>query len=210
MSEFEKTWKGGGTNFGGRLKESLQPQKDLKRKVHHAVRAMDNQGRRMDTNIVGLQQKDRQYYGKIVEALKQADKDRATFYANELAEVRKTLRSMRQAKLALEQVSLRLTTVKDVGDLASTLGPAISVLRSLRGALSGVFPSVDEEFGAISDLMHTLVSDVGQMGGIGVSATTATEEAEKILKDAERQVETDMKEQLPSVPEMEGTTGIQF
>lgn len=210
MSDFEKTWKGGGSNFGGRLKETLQPQKDLKRKVNHAVRAMDNQGRRMDTNIVGLQQKDRQYYGKIVEALKQSDKDRATFYANELAEVRKTLRSMRQAKLALEQVSLRLTTVKDVGDLASTLGPAISVLRSLRGALSGVFPSVDEEFGAISDLMHTLVSDVGQMGGIGVSATTATEEAEKILKDAERQVETDMKEQLPSVPEMEGTTGIQF
>jgi division protein CdvB (Snf7/Vps24/ESCRT-III family) len=188
----------------------LQPEGDLRNKIKSAVRAMDNQGRRMDTNIVRLQQKDKQYYSKIVESLKEADRDRATFYANELAEVRKALRSMRKAKLALEQVSLRLGTVQDIGDLASTLGPAINVLGSLRGALSGVFPSVDEEFSAISDLMHSLVTDVGEMGGVGISPTTASEEAERILRDAEQQVETDMKDELPSVPEMESTSDIQF
>ena len=56
------------------------------------------------------------------------DRNRAALYANELAEVRKALRSINQAKLAIEQISLRIGTVKDIGDIVVTLAPAMSVI----------------------------------------------------------------------------------
>ena len=36
------------------------------------------------------------------------------------------------AKLALEQITLRLRTVSELGDVVSTLGPAVGVLRSVK------------------------------------------------------------------------------
>ncbi len=204
MSKFEKTWKGGEPGIADKLKESLKPDTQVRKKVQNVVRAMETQNRKMNTSIVNLQNKDKGYYNKMLDALRKYDRERATFYANEIAEVRKALKSMKHARLALEQISLRMSTVKDIGDLVATLGPALSVLRSIKGTLSNVLPTADEEFGVITDLMSGLVADVGQMGGITMDFTASSDEAEKILRDAERQVELEMKERLPSVPVEEG------
>ncbi len=200
LSKFEKNWKGGEPGITEKLKESLRPETQVRKKVQGVIRAMETQNRKMNTSITNLQNKDKGYYSKMLDALRNYDRERATFYANEIAEVRKALKSMKHARLALEQISLRMSTVKDIGDLVATLGPALSVLQSIKGTLSNVLPSADEEFGAITDLMSGLVADVGQMGGITMNFTASSDEAENILKDAERQVEIEMKERLPSVP----------
>ncbi|MFQ5871341.1 MAG: Snf7 family protein [Candidatus Geothermarchaeales archaeon] len=200
MTEFEKAWAGKDSGIQEKVKEALKPKTQIRGRIDGAVRALDLQSRKLDIALVSLKEKDKHYYNKIVDALRTYDRNRATLYANELAEVRKALRSINQAKLAIEQISLRLTTVKDIGDIAVTLAPAMSVLRSVKGSISTILPQADEEFNSISDLLSSILVDAGQMGGITLNFSSANAEAEKILGEAEVQVEQEMKEKLPSVP----------
>jgi len=200
MTEFEKAWAGKDSGIQEKVKEALKPKTQIRGRIDGAVRALDLQSRKLDIALVSLKEKDKHYYNKIVDALRTYDRNRATLYANELAEVRKALRSINQAKLAIEQISLRLTTVKDIGDIAVTLAPAMSVLRSVKGSISTILPQADEEFNSISDLLSSILVDAGQMGGITLNFSSANAEAEKILGEAEIQVEQEMKEKLPSVP----------
>ncbi len=203
MVSFEEAWKGQRGKATSKLKSSLTPQRQIRDKIGAAVRAMENQSRKLDTASASLQRKDRNYYDKVIRALRDHDRKRAILYANELVEVRKALRSINQGKLAMEQISLRLSTVKDVGDIVSTLAPAMSVIRSVRGAITSVVPKADEEFNNLSDILSSILVDAGQMGGLTLNFSAANMEAEKILRDAEVQVEKEMKEKLPSVPTAE-------
>jgi division protein CdvB (Snf7/Vps24/ESCRT-III family) len=206
---FEKTWSGKQGGVQDKFKDALQPKTQLRNKIDSAVRALDLQSRKLDIALVSLKEKDKHYYNKIVDALRAYDRNRASLYANELAEVRKTLRSINQSKLAIEQIGLRLSTVKDIGDIVVTLAPAMSVIKSVKGSLSDVLPQADNEFNTISDLLSSILVDAGQMGGITLNFSTANEEAERILRDAQTQVETEMKEKLPSVPGIE-VEGVRF
>ncbi len=199
MSNFEKSWKGD-RGIGDKLRESLRPQGQLKAKISKAVYAINNQDRKLNTLLTNLQKKDRDYYRRILEALKTHDRDRATTYANELAAIRNSQKTINHAKLAIEQISARLGTVKDIGDLVATLAPAMSIIKSVSGTLSTVIPQADDEFNAISDLLSSALTDATQMSGISLDFAATNEEAEEILKQAEIQVEREMKERLPAVP----------
>ena len=200
LVNFEKSWLGRDESIQSKLKDALQPKTQLRNRIDSAVRALDLQGRKLDIAFHSLREKDKHYYNKIVDAMRTYDRNRAALYANELAEVRKALRSINQAKLAIEQISLRIGTVKDIGDIVVTLAPAMSVIKNVKGSLSNVLPQADDEFNTISDLLSSILVDAGQTGGITLNFSAANDEAEKILADAEGQVESEMKEKLPSVP----------
>ncbi len=200
LVNFEKSWLGRDESIQSKLKDALQPKTQLRNRIDSAVRALDLQGRKLDIAFHSLREKDKHYYNKIVDAMRTYDRNRAALYANELAEVRKALRSINQAKLAIEQISLRIGTVKDIGDIVVTLAPAMSVIKNVKGSLSNVLPQADDEFNTISDLLSSILVDAGQTGGITLNFSAANDEAEKILSDAEGQVESEMKEKLPSVP----------
>lgn len=200
LVNFEKSWLGRDESIQSKLKGALQPKTQLRNRIDSAVRALDLQGRKLDIAFHSLREKDKHYYNKIVDAMRTYDRNRAALYANELAEVRKALRSINQAKLAIEQISLRIGTVKDIGDIVVTLAPAMSVIKNVKGSLSNVLPQADDEFNTISDLLSSILVDAGQTGGITLNFSAANDEAEKILADAEGQVESEMKEKLPSVP----------
>ncbi|MFQ5710956.1 MAG: Snf7 family protein [Candidatus Geothermarchaeales archaeon] len=206
MTEFEKMWSGKDSGVRRKIKASLKPKTQLRNRLESAVRALDLQSRKLDIAVVSLKEKDRLYYSKIVDALRMHDRSRAALYANELTEVRKALRSINQAKLAMEQISLRLGTVKEIGDIVVTLAPAMSVIKSVRGNLAEILPQADDEFNSISDMLSSILVDAGQMGGITLNFSTANDEAEKILKEAETHVEREMREKLPSVPSVPITT----
>lgn len=204
-SDFEKRWKDSGKGFPERLKETLRPETNLKGKLQRATRRIDGQGSKLKSRIDGLVEKDRKYYRKILEALRKNDQEKAAALANELAQIRQTRRILGQASLALEQITLRLDTVQSIGDIASTVAPAISTLRSIGKNIKGFFPQVDEELGQIQGELSTILSDAGGIGGLHIDFKAANEEAERILRQAEIQVEDEMKDRLPSVPKTEET-----
>lgn len=209
MVEFEKAWAGKDSGIRSRLMKSLKPKKEMRDKIGKAIRALDIQRGKLDHARSSLEQKDKRYFNKVVKALKAHRKKRAILYANEMVEVRKALRSINQTRLAIEQISLRLGTVRDVGDIVATVAPAMSVIKSVRGNLSRVIPKADEEFDILSDMLGSILVDAGQMGGLTLNFSTANVEADKILSEAEKQVEKEMRVKFPSVPEIE-REGIRF
>src|SRR3990172_10264857 len=146
MSErFAKKWESRReeNSFVNTLRETVQPQQPLKPRLDHATKKLDMQVQRLDQASERFTQKDRTLFAKIVDAYAKHDTAHANIYTNELAELPKMEKLVMNARLALDQVTLRIRTVTEFGDMVSTLGPVIGVLRSVSTGLVGVFPEAE-------------------------------------------------------------------
>jgi division protein CdvB (Snf7/Vps24/ESCRT-III family) len=79
--------------------------------------------------------------------------------SNELAEVRKVSRTLGQAKMAFEQVSMRLSTIHDMGDVMVALGPAITSIKSIKPGLGKFVPGADSEINTMQTLLNGIMME---------------------------------------------------
>lgn len=203
MSErFAKKWerKRDEKSFVNSLREAVRQPPPLKPRMDYAIRRLDLQINRLDQATDRFSKKDKALFGKIVAAYAKHDTARANIYANELAEVRKMEKTVMNARLALDQVQLRLQTVTEFGDIVATLGPAIGVLRSVRAGLVGVLPEAENELGDISNMLSGLMFDVGQSSGLNLNFNSVNEDAAKILQEAATVAEQKINANLPDLP----------
>jgi division protein CdvB (Snf7/Vps24/ESCRT-III family) len=203
MSErFAKKWesKRDETSFVDTIRATVTPPPPLKPRMNYAIRRLDLQIHKLDQAAERFSQKDKALFGKIVGAYGKHDTARANIYANELAEVRKMERIVMNAKLALDQVQLRLQTVTEFGDIVATLGPAIGVLRSVSAGLVGVLPEAENELGDISNMLSGLMFEVGQSSGLSLNFNSVNEDAAKILAEAATVAEQKISANLPNLP----------
>ena len=199
---FAKKWesKREDKSFIGTIRGSMQPPQPLKPRLDHAVRRLELQINRLDQASERFSQKDRSLFAKIVDAYAKHDTAHANIYANELAEVRKMEKLVMNARLALDQVVLRMRTVTEFGDLVSTLGPCISVLRSVNVGLCGVLPEAENELGDISNMLSGLMFDCGTSSGMSLNFNSVNEDASKILSEAAAVAEQKISANLPELP----------
>ena len=203
MSErFAKKWetKRDTTSFISNVKETVIPPAPLKSRLDNAIRRLDLQVHKLDQSSDRFSQKDRALFTKIVAAYEQHDTAHANIYANELAEVRKMERLVMNARLALDQVLLRMRTVTEFGDLVTTLGPCISVLRSVNVGLCGVLPEAENELGDIGNMLSGLMFDCGASSGMSLNFNNVNEDASKILEEAAVVAEQKINAKLPDLP----------
>jgi division protein CdvB (Snf7/Vps24/ESCRT-III family) len=104
------------------------------------------------------------------------------------------------ARLALEQIVLRLKTVSELGDVVSTLAPAVGVLRTVRTGMASVFPEAERELGSIGNLLSGIIIDAGQSSGLTINFETANDDAQKIMTEAATVAEQKIKEKFPDLP----------
>lgn len=201
MSQFASKWaKPQTSGFGERIKDSVRPAGPLKPRLEQAVRQIQIQTSRLDQTATKLRERDASIFNKVVANIQKHDMDHATVYANELAEVRKMNKMVTSAKLALEQIVLRLNTVQELGDVVVTLTPAMAVIKNVKSGLMTVLPEAEHEIGEISGLLSGILVDAGQMGGYTLNFEAAGEEAEKILGEASAVAEQRMKDKFPDLP----------
>lgn len=201
MSQFASKWaKPQASGFGERIKDSVRPAGPLKPRLEQAVRQIQIQISRLDQTATKLRERDASIFNKVVANIQKHDMDHATVYANELAEVRKMNKMVTSAKLALEQIVLRLNTVQELGDVVVTLTPAMAVIKNVKSGLMTVLPEAEHEIGEISGLLSGILVDAGQMGGYTLNFEAAGEEAEKILGEASAVAEQRMKDKFPDLP----------
>lgn len=143
---------------------------------------------------------DREIFDKCVKAEMGHDNARAAMYANECAEVRKMAKVTLQCQLALEQVTLRLETIQEFGDIAAMMGPVASVVRSIRSQIAGVIPEVGFELGEVGEMLNGMVMEVGDTYGNSYDVEAASGEAQRILTEAGAIAEQRMKERFPELP----------
>jgi division protein CdvB (Snf7/Vps24/ESCRT-III family) len=203
MSEkFAKKWGEGldDTPISTKIKEAVRPPGPLKPRLDFAVKRMELQIQRLDKASDRFSERDKSIFAKIVNAYTKHDMARANVFANELAEIRKMEKMIIHARLALEQIVLRLSTVSELGDVVSTLAPAISVLRSVKSGMSAVFPEAERELGSIGNLLGGIMMDAGYNSGMNIDFNTASEDAQKIMTEAASVAEQKVKEKFPDLP----------
>jgi len=186
--------------FTGRIKEAVKPPGPLKPRLDFAVRRIELQTQKLDQATERFSQRDKAIFARIVDSYTKHDTARANVFANELAEIRKMEKLIMNARLALEQIVLRLRTVSELGDVVTTLGPAVGVLRSVRAGLASVFPEAENELGEIGNLLSGIMIEAGQSSGMTLNFDTVNEDAQKILTEASTVAEQRIKEKFPELP----------
>ena len=186
--------------FANRIKDAVKPPGPLKPRLDFAVRRIELQVQKLDQATDRFSQRDKAIFARIVDAYTKHDSARANVFANELAEVRKMSKLIMNAKLALEQITLRLRTVSELGDVVSTLGPAVGVLRSVKAGLVSVFPEAESELGEIGNMLSGLMFDAGTSGGGSLNFDNVSEDASKILNEAACVAEQKVSANFPDLP----------
>ncbi len=199
---FDNKWvKPQGDGVGHRLLEGMKPQTPLKPRIEEAQKKLQMQITKLDSISARMHEKDQVIFKRIVMAMQSHDGSHARVLSGELSQIRKMNKMITSAKLALEQIQLRLNTMTELGDVVVTLSPAMSVIKGLQSGLSGMMPEADQSFSQISDLLGSIMTDSGQIpsGEIG-SFSTANEDTVRIMEEASAIVEMNMKNKFPDLP----------
>ncbi len=186
MARFRSLWQRNSDSerTGARIKGGLKSSEPIKTRLELATRQIQQQVIRLDQTIAKLKEKDRSIFSSIVTSIQRNDDLRANMLASELMEIRKMRNIATQLKLALEQLTLRLTTVTDLGDLAATLSPALDSIKNIRPGIASLIPDAEHEIGEVSGLLSELVVEAGQVNTPRLDFETANEDAEKLLVHA--------------------------
>ncbi|MDG6940080.1 MAG: hypothetical protein JRN39_06745 [Nitrososphaerota archaeon] len=203
MSEFMKRWSSPNSQtFGEKVREAVKPSGPLKPRIDAAVRSIHIQISKLDATSNRLKERDGSLFNKVVGSIQKHDTQHASVYANELAEIRKMNQLVSGAKIALEQIVLRLSTATELGDIVVTLAPAMSVIRNVKSGLVGVMPEAEQEISEINNVLSSILVDAGQLGGLTLNFEAANEDAEKILGEASAVAEQRMKDKFPDLPSL--------
>ncbi|KAG2471542.1 MAG: putative Cell division protein B2 [Nitrosopumilales archaeon] len=205
MTNFDKTWARQETqSMTGKIRDAVKPQGALKPRVQNAVNKLQVQTSKMDGMLTKCRERDQQLFQRIVTAMQQHDTSTSKVLSNELAEIRKVTRMLGNARMSLEQVQLRLTTIHDLGDAMVAIGPAMSTMKGLKSSLGRFMPEADSELNSMTQTLNGLMVDSLSGDSFNMETDVANEETEKILQEASAVAEQQIGDKFPSVPSSEG------
>jgi len=205
MTNFDKTWARQETqSVSGKIRDAVKPQGALKPRIQNAVNKLQVQVSKMDTMLTKLRERDQQIFKRIVAAMQQHDTSTSKVLSNELAEIRKVSRMLGNARMSLEQVQLRLTTIHDLGDAMVAIGPAMSTMKGLKSSLGRFMPEANTELNSMTQTLNGLMLDSMSGDSFTMESDESSEETDKILQEASAVAEQQIGDKFPSVPSQEG------
>lgn len=205
-SDTNKKWNNDYTSKEGirdKLREAAQSQTPLKLRIEEAQRKLQIQIAKLDGISSKMQEKDKVIFGRIVKAMQNHDSHYGKLLSGELSQIRKIIKMLDSAKVAFEQIQLRLNTMTELGDVVVTLNPAMNAIKGIQGGLSSMMPQADQSFGQISDLLGNIMTDSGQTSNmtaaIDSSSIKLDEQAIDILQEATFLVEENTRDKFPDL-----------
>ena len=202
MNAFDKNWSNKNrVSAGDKLKEALATQGPLKPRLETASNKLQLQISKLDAIVTKLNERDASLFRRVVDAVQRHDTDTTRVLSNELAEVRKVSRTLGQAKMAFEQVSMRLSTIHNMGDIMVALGPAITSIKSLKPGLGRFVPGADSEINTMQTLLNGIMMESLQGGSSGIEINTGSgSDIDQIMMEASAVAEQKMNDKFPSIP----------
>jgi len=194
--------KSSGESLSQKVRGRVRPDEPLKNKIEFAQRKLQSQITKLEGINIKLKRKHDSIFEKIVNAQKSHNNGYAKAYALELAQVRKMKNMVSGAKLSMEQVQLRLSTVSELGDVVVTLSPAMSLIKGLSSSLSGVMPEANASMQDLSQILgDVLTGSSVNDAGIMDSGVSENSESLAILEEAHSVIEGRTQVSIPEVPE---------
>jgi division protein CdvB (Snf7/Vps24/ESCRT-III family) len=182
-----------------KIKNVGQPTVNLKDQITTVTQRLDMQTKSLDAAVTRFQNRDAEVFNRIVKAMAQRDQARANILATELSEIRKVEKMLSHASLALQSVSMRLSTVSELGDVVAVLSPAKSLLNNVRNEMCSIMPEASQELGNIGNLLSDIVTTTNQSSDMPTNSIMASADALQILEEAEIAAESRLKDRLPEI-----------
>ncbi len=134
-------------------------------------------------------------------AILQGRKENATIYANEIAEIRKLLRVISYTQLAMEQVTLRLQTIKELNPVLNELKSVLKVTQRTSKQLMKIMPEVSSEMKELSNVVNAMLSTT-ELSSIPSIQPSMMKDAttKEILQESSEAAEEILRESLPEPP----------
>ncbi len=188
-------------NIAQKVAGIVKPQSPLKNRLEVAQSKMQNQITRLEGVHDGFKKKETELFNKVVQSQKRNDRAYAQAYATELHHLRKTSNMIGGAKLAMEQIQMRLGTMSDLGDIVVTLSPCMAMIKNINASIGSFMPQVGSSMqdltGTLNDILgEASISDPGIMQDQSIGS-----EAAAILSEAQATLEGNAKNSLPDPPQ---------
>jgi division protein CdvB (Snf7/Vps24/ESCRT-III family) len=197
-NKFSDKWKQKGhRRFTPNIRRLSKPSQGLKKRLNLAIRRLELQIQGLNNALERFSKRDKSIFKRIVKSHSARDTLRANVLASELAELRKTEKTLMQTKLALESISLRLETISELGEVITVLAPATNVIKNVQSGITNLFPEANRELENIGTLPTEIASSTSQTTGMPINVEAANQEAKKILKEAESAAEQRIRHKLP-------------
>lgn len=201
MTSFSNQWnKEAKKDTSEMIRESLKTQKPLKPTMETARNRLGIQTQKLDALLEKLKSKDRTLFNQIVAHLQNHDSQQSKMLSNELSQVRRTIKTISQLKMSLEQVHMRLESTIDIGDALTALKPAVGTLSKVKTGLTGLMPNVDSELGEINDVFSDIMVNANSTTDIGFALNPSGGDINNILAEASIVAEQRVTDNFPDVP----------
>ena len=200
LPELRREWSGKERTVGDVFKKMFGRERPIRYRLATARYRINSMVRKLEVYGERLKSRDQELFNRVVDALMAKDQVRATMYANEVAEVRKIAKAVFLTQVALEQISLRLESIQEIGDIAVNLAPVVELIKDLRLAIKDVLPEIGVELGEVHDILNETMIEIGEVVGVPGGTIAASAEARKILEEARVVAEQRMREAFPSLP----------
>jgi len=191
-----------GENITQKVISKVRPEEPIKNKIDFAQKKLETQIFKLEGINEKLQKKHDMIFDRIVHAQRNNKNSYAQAYAGELAQVRKMKNMVSGAKLSMEQIKLRLSTVSELGDVVVTLSPCMAIIRGLAPSLRGIMPDANASMQDLSQILGDVMSSSSlNMGDtLSVGAETNSDTL-AILEEAHNVIAGQTKSTIPDIPD---------
>ena len=202
MGYITKNWREvkNGINLSQKFLDKIKPQTALKNRINNAEKEIECQISRLEQVHNKLKQNHDHVFKKIVDAKLTQNESRARSYAVELQEIRKIKNKIAGAKLVMEQMKLRLSTVSELGDIVVTLSPCMSLIKGLAPSISGLFPQMNASMQDLPNMLQDLLTDSSLSAEPIIPSYQGNADTEAILQDAQNVLEGRIRTTMPEPP----------
>ncbi|MDE1861551.1 MAG: hypothetical protein KGI33_01435 [Thaumarchaeota archaeon] len=180
--------------------DKVKPDAPLRPKIDEAQKRLQLQIAKLDGIARKLKEKDDYIFKKVVEAVRSQNKPYSQAYATELHEIRKMTNMVVGAKLAMEQIQLRLNTISELGDVVVTLSPCMSIIKGLGSGLSGLMPEANSSMQDLSNILGDIMAGASMNSENTFTVDTTSADTNQILEEAHAVLEGQVRQSIPDLP----------
>jgi division protein CdvB (Snf7/Vps24/ESCRT-III family) len=161
---------------------------------NRAIRQLEFYRRQLEPLRLKLQSRSKELFERTVKAMALDERESATVFATELTELKKVIRVVISAELALVQVIMRLETLRDMGDVVRVVTQSLDSVRKI-SRLTGL---VQEAAQQVSSTLMETVAEVSHLTP-NVEINVQGEPVEEIIRKAKAAADERLR-QLTELP----------
>jgi division protein CdvB (Snf7/Vps24/ESCRT-III family) len=178
FTNWTKNKKNHGDDTNKELIEDLIPNSHVKPRIESVINDIQLQISKLDVKISKMKAREETLFNKVVNAMKRHDITYTKILSIELAQLRKNQQTLNQARIALEQVSMRTSTIYVLSEIMETLEPAMNPVKGLKSDFEILVPSTDTELDYMQMLTNSILSDSNQNNEIDIIGMNIVELSE--------------------------------